>query len=1087
MNNVPAFFARLSAGILAIAIMVCAVQADTVIQVNLNGAVDGIFGDQVSSYQIQLFNNEAPITVANFLSYANSSTNASNYNGSIFHRDVPGFIIQGGGFKENLDPTGQFVTSLDPIITSAPIQNEFSASRSNLRGTIAMAKLGNDPNSATSQWFINLGDNSSNLDNQNGGFTVFGQVAGEGMTLIDAAAALTIKNLNPIYYPSDPQNGPFTDVPIAYDEINDPLHKKPIFVTVLSMNVVSTVAWKGGASSASTDWGTLANWGSGTSVPNGAGVNLSIGSQASANNVIDLGSANRTVGNIYYTSGTGTTIQSTGGKSLILNNSGKTSLINVIGDHTISAPMILNNNTIVDIDGSMAISGAISGTGSLALNNTGSLTLTGSNSYTGKTLITNGMLKAGKAASLPGYNTSGEVTVSSGAALVVQAGTSTEWVESDISALQSNAVFNSGSYLAVDTSDGNFTYGSTMGGSQNFVKLGNNALLLTGNNTYSGNTIVVAGTLTAGKAASLPGYNAAGMITVYSGATLAVRAGAATGEWAAADIDTLLTNATFNSDSGDSYFGIDTTGGNFTYGSTLGGSLGFTKLGNNTLLLTGSNAYSGNTEVIAGTLTAGKAASLPGYDTGMVSVDQGATLAVRAGAATGEWAASEIDTLLNNATFNSGSFLGIDTTGGNFAYGSVIGGPQGLNKLGINTLTLTGINTFTGPTVINAGTLQLASGGTLPTTTAVSLTTSGAKLDANGISQTIASLSGVAGTEVMLGGSMLTTGGDNTSTTFAGAITSASGGSLTKTGSGTFTLSASPNYKGPTVISAGTLQLASGATLPSTTAVNLTASGAILDANGISQTIASLTGAAGTEVKRGGSTLTTGDNSSTTFAGAITSASGGSLTKTGSGTFTLTGSNTFSGAVNFNAGLINAAGLNNLGNGALNFNGGGLQFAAVFDPSSDNRAITFLAGGATLDTQANTITVSKGIFGNAGAGGLTKNGSGILELDGTVTYSGATSINAGVLKINNKQSTTLGAISGAGKLEVDGTSTVLTANSINVNTLTLGAGSVVVIAPISGGSHVGQELNIVPVPEPSALVLLGIGALAMLFAALKKR
>ena len=91
------------------------------------------------------------------------------------------------------------------------------------------------------------------------------------------------------------------------------------------------------------------------------------------------------------------------------------------------------------------------------------------------------------------------------------------------------------------------------------------------------------------------------------------------------------------------------------------------------------------------------------------------------------------------------------------------------------------------------------------------------------------------------------------------------------------------------------------------------------------------------------------------------------------------------------------------------------------------------------------------------------------------------------MKINNNQSTTLGAISGVGTLEVDGAGTVLTASSIKTNTLTMGAGAVLVIAPIPGGPHVGQELTIDPVPEPSALALLGIGALAMFFAARKKR
>ncbi|MEI7993317.1 MAG: peptidylprolyl isomerase [Methylococcaceae bacterium] len=130
---------------------------------------------------IQLYDAATPLTVANFLSYVNSGA----FNQSFFHRSVPGFIIQGGGYflKAN---------SLSPVVAGPPVANEFSSSRSNLRGTIAMAKVSGDPNSATSGWFFNLADNSTNLDNQNGGFTVFGQVVKQSLPVIDAIAALPL-------------------------------------------------------------------------------------------------------------------------------------------------------------------------------------------------------------------------------------------------------------------------------------------------------------------------------------------------------------------------------------------------------------------------------------------------------------------------------------------------------------------------------------------------------------------------------------------------------------------------------------------------------------------------------------------------------------------------------------------------------------------------------------------------------------------------------------------------------------------------------------------------------------------------------
>ncbi len=140
----------------------------------------------------------APLTTANLEAYLT----ANRYNSTFIHRSVPGFVLQGGGF--NL-----VGTQLLAVNSLAAVANEFSAERSNLRGTIAMAKLGNDPNSATSQWFWSLADNSANLDAQNGGFTVFGRVLGaRDLETLDAMAAIPVydasRALNASVYDSLP-------------------------------------------------------------------------------------------------------------------------------------------------------------------------------------------------------------------------------------------------------------------------------------------------------------------------------------------------------------------------------------------------------------------------------------------------------------------------------------------------------------------------------------------------------------------------------------------------------------------------------------------------------------------------------------------------------------------------------------------------------------------------------------------------------------------------------------------------------------------------------------------------------------------
>ncbi len=125
---------------------------------------------------IELFKKEAPLSVKNFLNYVKGGF----YNGTVFHRVMPGFMIQGGGFTVEMMQKS----------TSRPIPNEASNGLKNDRGTIAMART-SDPDSATSQFFINLVDNNGlNRPQPDGfGYAVFGKVI-EGMDVVDKIAAV---------------------------------------------------------------------------------------------------------------------------------------------------------------------------------------------------------------------------------------------------------------------------------------------------------------------------------------------------------------------------------------------------------------------------------------------------------------------------------------------------------------------------------------------------------------------------------------------------------------------------------------------------------------------------------------------------------------------------------------------------------------------------------------------------------------------------------------------------------------------------------------------------------------------------------
>ena len=137
------------------------------------------FQTTLGDFTVELFEKEAPVSAANFLAYIDEGF----YNGTIFHRIVPGFVIQGGGFTEDMAQKK----------TKASIKNEADNGVKNSRGTLSMART-SDVNSATSQFFVNLKDNDF-LDNsrRDFGYAVFGRVT-EGMDVIDKIAAVETTN-----------------------------------------------------------------------------------------------------------------------------------------------------------------------------------------------------------------------------------------------------------------------------------------------------------------------------------------------------------------------------------------------------------------------------------------------------------------------------------------------------------------------------------------------------------------------------------------------------------------------------------------------------------------------------------------------------------------------------------------------------------------------------------------------------------------------------------------------------------------------------------------------------------------------------
>ena len=212
------------------------VQALTIVRMEMQLATT------IANVDMELYDEDAPLTVSNFLGYVNRG----DYDNIIFNRSVTDFVVQGGAYSyvpkidfdaryeavggstnltvvgdpltgelglrpigetyfvdannddiEDTDSSGERITRVNdglqniPIdTTTLPVLNEPGIS--NLRGTLAMAKLPDDPDSASREWFVNLTDNSQNLDYQNGGFTVFGSIMGSGIDYFDAVSAQTL-------------------------------------------------------------------------------------------------------------------------------------------------------------------------------------------------------------------------------------------------------------------------------------------------------------------------------------------------------------------------------------------------------------------------------------------------------------------------------------------------------------------------------------------------------------------------------------------------------------------------------------------------------------------------------------------------------------------------------------------------------------------------------------------------------------------------------------------------------------------------------------------------------------------------------
>jgi len=391
----------------------------------------------------------------------------------------------------------------------------------------------------------------------------------------------------------------------------------------------------------------------------------------------------------------------------------------------------------------------------------------------------------------------------------------------------------------------------------------------------------------------------------------------------------------------------------------------------------------------------------------------------------------------NNLT---ATFNGPVATGATQTWSAASGGLAFSNVTLANTLTLSGT-----ANISVTGTLTNSGGSrTITNNNSGTVTFNNINLSNNATSRT------------------LTLGGTG-NTTVTGVISNASSAAsnLTKSGTGTLTLSGANTYTGTTTVSAGNLRFGANNVLSDSTAVTVS-SGATLNLANYSDTIGSLAGAGA--VALGSGNLTAGsNNTSTTFSGVISGT--GSLTKSGTGTLTLSGANTYTGATNVNTGSLRLGASNILANttavtvasgATLNLN----NYSDTVGSLAGAGIVTLGSGTLTVGAD-NTNTTFSGVI--SGTGGITKTGTGTLILSGANTYTGSTTVNAGTLAFGagmNLSSGTL--VLNGGTLNLGGFNSTFGSLSVTANSI-LDFGT--------GGSSVLNILNSLTVSSGVTLTI----------------
>ncbi|MEI7956570.1 MAG: autotransporter-associated beta strand repeat-containing protein, partial [Verrucomicrobiota bacterium] len=688
-----------------------------------------------------------------------------------------------------------------------------------------------------------------------------------------------------------------------------------------------------------------------------------------------------------------------------------------------------------------------SGIGGLTKTGAGTLILGGANSYTGPTAVSAGTLTLSGGSAIADTSA---VTLSNVSGVLLKLNAS-ETIGSLAGGGVTGGNVNLQSYTLTAGSDNSDTiYAGVMSGTGAFAKSGSGTQTLTAVQTYTGTTTITLGTLKLGVANALPFGFGNGNLTVNGTLDLAgysQTVNALSGSGYVTNSVAGIATLTAGSQNTTSAFS-----GNIQNGT---GTVALTKIGTGVLTLSGTNTYSGATTISTGTLQVGSISGLSANST--ITIASVGTLDVNGFNAS-------IDGLLGTGTItNNGSSLVTLTAGsagGTSSFDGVIQDGShalALTKSGGGTLTLNGINTYSGATTISNGTLSVANpgaGGNLGSAGgAIVLGDSSNKGTLSYTSN--ADLSYTRGFTVNAGGGemditssgktlTLLTGGVATSGTFTlggagngviNSIISGSGG-FTKANTGNLVLGSANTYSGDTTISSGVLQLGNAAALPSGTGKGNLVLNATLDVNNLSITISGLSGA-GVLTNSGGSpiTLTAGDNNAAGNYTGVLQDGGGimSLVKIGSGLLTLGGVNTYSGDTTISGGTLQIGNSFALASGPSKGNVS-IGSSGTLDLNNCNLTLNGLSGSGmvtnnlgasvlTVGANDQTFTFGGNLQDGIGTLGLTKTGIGTLTLSGNNTFSGASTLASGILSMASDTALSYRStltVNNAGTLDLNG-------------------------------------------------------------------